>query len=257
MFGHHSQLTLIALYWVSIGALRADAQVAAAPPRRLALEIEAGPVWQGRNDVQIPNDATGTRFSLVDVIGQGPWPAARVYLSWNFSDKRSLRALVAPLTITETGNLDGPVAFATKDFVAGPVEATYKFNSYRLSYRQRFHHGARWSWWWGLTAKIRDARIALAQGDVSAAKDDLGFVPLAHLAWEWRPTTNWRATFDADALAGGPGRAEDVALKLSRDLGERTRLAVGYRMVEGGADVDEVYNFAWLHYAVASLYVSF
>jgi hypothetical protein len=39
------------------------------------------------------------------------------------------------------------VAFAGGDFTAGPVDATYTFNSYRLSYRQRFHEGAYWSWW--------------------------------------------------------------------------------------------------------------
>jgi len=34
-------------------------------------------------------------------------------------------------------------------------------------------------------------------------------------------------------------------------------VSAGYRTVEGGADVDEVYNFAWLHYAVGSLAVTF
>ena len=257
MYGHRSRLTMIALCWAMAGGLRPDAEAATDAPSRLALEVEAGPVWQSTNDVQIPNDETGTRFSLVDVVGKGPWSAGRVYLSWNISEKRSLRALYAPLSITETGELTGPVSFAGGDFVAGPVNATYTFNSYRLSYRQRFHEGAHWSWWWGITAKVRDAQIALEQDGAHSVKDDLGFVPLAHLSGEWRPSAKWSVLFDADALAGGPGRAEDVALKLSRDLGERTRLAIGYRMVEGGADVDEVYAFAWLHYAVASLQLSF
>jgi hypothetical protein len=56
-----------------------------------------------------------------------------------------------------------------------------------------------------------------------------------------------------DALAGGPGRAVDASLKLYADIGERWSVSAGYRTVEGGADVDEVYNFAWFHYAVASL----
>jgi hypothetical protein len=249
-------MMLTTLFVITALGSPADAAAAAAP-HRWDLEVEAGPVWQTINDVQIPNDETGTRFSLVDVVGKGPWPAGRVYLSWNLSEKRSLRALYAPLSITETGELAGPVSFAGEEFAAGPVDATYKFNSYRLSYRQRFHEGAKWSWWWGLTVKVRDAQIALAQGGDRAVKDDLGFVPLAHLAGEWRPAAKWRVIFDADALAGGPGRAEDVALKISRDLGERTRLAVGYRMVEGGADVDEVYAFAWLHYAVVSLQLAF
>ena len=40
---------------------------------KVELELEAGPVWQTRNDVQIPNTAAGTRFSLVDLAGKGPW----------------------------------------------------------------------------------------------------------------------------------------------------------------------------------------
>jgi hypothetical protein len=40
-------------------------------------------------------------------------------------------------------------------------------------------------------------------------------------------------------LEGGHGVAEAVQ--------------AGYRMVEGGADVDEVYAFGWLHHAVVSL----
>ena len=56
--------------------------VMAAPDRdvpRFVVEFEAGPVWQTVNDVQVPNDATGTRFSLVDMIGNGPWLAGRLY----------------------------------------------------------------------------------------------------------------------------------------------------------------------------------
>ncbi|MEX2466089.1 MAG: hypothetical protein WD995_04220 [Gemmatimonadota bacterium] len=118
--------------------------------------------------------------------------------------------------------------FAGADYVAGePTEATYTFNSYRLSYRYRVHSGARTTGWVGFTAKIRDAVTALEQG----------------------PT----ASLDIDALAGGPGRAEDAALKLGYEVGDGWTVQAGYRMVEGGADVDQVYAFAWLHYAVASV----
>jgi len=53
-------------------------------------------------------------------------------------------------------------------------------------------------------------------------------------------------------VAGGPGRAEDLALKVRYDLGDRWSLAAGYRTVEGGADVDEVYSFAWFNSVVIS-----
>lgn len=221
---------------------------------RFTVRIEGGPVWQSRNDVQIPNDASGTRFSLDDLVGSGPWPAARAYFTWRTGERHGLRVLVAPLEITGTGVPTQTIDFAGATYAPGvPVEATYRFNSYRLSYRYRLHEGERWTWWAGFTAKVRDAKIALGQGATTSSKTDVGFVPLLHVAGEFRFTPGWRLGLDADALAGGPGRAEDVALTLGRDLGDAWTLTAGYRTVEGGADVDEVYAFAWLHYAVVGL----
>jgi len=218
-----------------------------------AVELELGPVWQSRNDVQIPNDAGGTRFSLVDVAGNGPWPAGRLYLTWNVSERHGLRALAAPLSYTETGTLDEPVEFAGASYLPGvPTEATYQFDSWRLTYRYRFRDGDRWTWWVGATAKIRDAEIELAQGGVTSRDTDLGFVPLLHLGADWRLAERWHLLLDLDALAGGPGRAEDFAAKLAYDLNDRWSITAGYRTVEGGADTDDVYAFAWFHYAVVS-----
>ena len=224
------------------------------PTPRFELELEAGPVWQSRNVAQIPNDESGTRFSLVPVVGKGPWLAARGYLTWNLNERHALRLLVAPLSIRESGTLPGPVRFAGASYVPGaPVEAQYTFNSYRLTYRYRVWNGASTSAWVGFTAKVRDATIALQQGAIASRKDDVGFVPLLHLAGEWRMTPRWLATLDAEALAGGPGRAEDVTLKLGYRATPRLSLHVGYRTLEGGADVASTYSFAWLHYAVASV----
>jgi hypothetical protein len=221
---------------------------------RFVIELEGGAVWQSKNDAQIPNGKDGTRFSLVDVQGSGPWPAGRLYATWNINSRHGLRALLAPLSVTETGLLPSPTSFAGASFDADtPTEATYRFNSWRLTYSYRFRQSSRWSWWIGFTAKIRDAKIELSQGDTSAAKTDVGFVPLLHIRGWYAFMPRLRLLFDVDALAGGPGRAEDASLKLCADLGERWRVSAGYRTVEGGADVDEVYTFAWFHYAVASV----
>lgn len=235
-----------------------DAAAMATDTPRFVLELEGGAVWQTTNDVQIPNNATGTRFSLVDLVGEGPWPSARLYLTWNISERHGLRLLLAPFTYKETGVFSSPVRFDGEEFAAGiPTEAEYKFNSWRLSYRYRLHAGESWRWWIGFTAKIRDAAIGLTQEGVTARYPNTGFVPLLHLAADWQFTRSWHLILDADALAGGPGRAEDVALKIGRDLGESWSLTAGYRLLEGGADVDKVYNFAWFHYAVASVVYRF
>jgi hypothetical protein len=76
------------------------------------LELEAGPVWQSSNDVQIPNTEDGTRFSLEELVGQGPWPAGRLYLTWNATAKSSFRLLLAPLSYTESGTFGEETRFA-------------------------------------------------------------------------------------------------------------------------------------------------
>ena len=234
-------------------SILAPAVAAAQQVPTFEVQLEAGPVWQSYNDVEIPNDGSATRFSLYDVVGAGPWAAARLYLTWNINDRHGLRVLAAPLSITETGTLSAPVIFAGESYAPGSARATYTFNSYRLSYRYRFHAGERTTAWVGLTAKLRDAVIRLEQDATSSEKTDLGIIPLLHLAGDWRPAPAWRVSLDVDALAGGPGRAEDVSLKLGRDLSDHWTVQAGYRTVEGGADVDEVYTFAWLHYFVASV----
>ncbi len=241
----HVALALIALLVPAAGAAQDDA--------KFSLELEIGSVWQSRNDVQIPNDANGTRFSLVDLVGNGPWPAGRLYFTWNINRRHGVRAMLAPLSYSETGALEQPVNFVGETYLPGvPIDATYQFNSWRLTYRYRFHDGDRWKWWVGFTGKIRDAKIELRQGETSSRDTDVGFVPLLHLAADWRFADKWHLFFDLDALAGGPGRAEDLALKIGYDINDRLLLTAGYRTVEGGADTDEVYNFAWFHSAVLS-----
>lgn len=243
------QLTLVTLLVAIAYVSPADAQ----GDPGFAIELEAGPVWQSRNDVQIPNDETGTRFSLQDLAGNGPWFAGRLYATWNLRPRHGLRLLLAPLSITETGTLDEPVDFVGETYQAGvPTEATYQFNSWRLSYRYRFRDGERWRWWVGFTAKIRDAKVELRQGETTSKDTDVGFVPLLHLAADWKLAERWHFLFDFDGLAGGPGRAIDLALKLGYDLSDSWRMTAGYRTVEGGADTDEVYNFAWFNAFVVS-----
>ncbi len=230
------------------------AQPAGAQPSRLAIEVEGGAFWQTRNDVEIPNDGTADRFSLSRLAGQGPWAAGRAYVTWNFSERHAVRLLYAPLSLTETGTSGQALDFNGARFAANaPLAATYRFNSYRASYRWRFHSGGRTTAWFGFTAKVRDASIQLTQGAVSSRKDDVGVVPLLHFAAERRVGSRWQLLLDADALAGGPGRAVDASFKLGYDVSDAWSVRAGYRTVEGGADVDAVYTFAWLHYATASI----
>ncbi len=246
----HNRVTA-GLFFVGLLCL---VDVASADDRtRFSLELELGPVWQSNNTVQIPNTDAGSRFSMQELVGSGPWVAGRLYFDWNISRRHSLRFLAAPLSYTESGIFDETVDFAGESYDIGlPVEATYQFNSWRVGYRYLFKDGEKWNLWVGFTAKIRDAKIALSQGDSSSEDTDLGFVPLLSFAANYRFTDRWYLVFDFEGLAGGPGRAIDVALKVGYDIDDRWGITAGYRTVEGGADIEDVYNFAWFQYAVVS-----
>jgi hypothetical protein len=238
-------------------ALAAPPPTAAAdaPPDdpRFEVELEVAPVWQSRNDVEIPNDGTATRFSLEELAGRGPWAAGRFYFTWNISPRHGFRLLLAPLSYTETGRFDEPVRFAGQDYLPGvATEATYEFNSWRATYRYKFKQGLRWNGWIGFTAKVRDAKIELQQGATRSRDTDFGFVPLIYVRGDYRFAPRWHLLLEGDLLGGGPGRALDLSVRLGRDFGERWALAFGYRTLEGGVDIDDVYNFAWFQYAVVS-----
>ena len=241
------------LFLAGLLTLSAAVELSATEKKKYEVEIESGPVWQSRNDVQIPNE-TGTKFSLRDIQGSGPFAFGRVHFDYAINPKHELRFLVAPLSFTSTGPLAEDTLFAGSTFTGGSdVEAAYRFNSYRLTYRYRIFDGERWQWKIGATGKIRDARIELRQQGMSAVDKNVGFVPLLHLDGEYRWTDRWSFNFNMDGLAAPQGRAFDVALKLRYDLSKNWTLSGGYRMLEGGADTDDVYTFAWLHYAAVSV----
>jgi hypothetical protein len=231
-----------------------------APPRvasgDLQVTVEGGAAWQTRNDFRIPGDG-GTLVSLAD-YDSGPVPAFRATLHWDLTEHQSLRLLAAPLRLETTFTPDEPVAFQDIVFPAGqPTDATYVFNSYRLTWNWRFTPGRRWSFRLGATLKVRDAEIGLAGAPGSSVKDDLGVVPLVYGFASYRASDRVTLEAEADALAAPQGRAEDVSLKAVFRVSDAVDLDVGYRLLEGGADNDEVYTFAFFHYAVAGVRVRF
>lgn len=216
------------------------------------ITLETGPVWQSRNDVQIPGD-TGTRFSLADFAGSGPFPYYRLELTYAINARHSLRFLIAPLEYSETGTFNNDVFFVDQTFDAGvPTEASYRFDSYRATYRYRFYDSESWRWLIGVTAKIRDAEITLKQTGKFSSDSNTGVVPLLNLYGEYRPAARWRFVFDFDGLASAQGRALDLALLAHYDLSRQWFIGGGFRTLEGGGDNSDVYNFSWFNYLALS-----
>ena len=232
------------------------ASAAATPRERFSLDMEGGIAWQQGNEVQSPNTAAGTRFSLDGLTGAGPYPALRIQMSIPLNARDDLRLLAAPLRISEQGTLRTPVNFESKSFSAGTTTATYRFDSYRATWRRTVHESADWTVKAGITGKIRSAEITLQQGGTSASRTDIGFVPLAHLHAQRRLGDNARLIFEGDGLASSRGRAFDLSLRYAHDLRPGLAAFAGVRLLDGGANNDSIYNFARFGYLTVGVTVT-
>ena len=220
---------------------------------RFGVEVEGGAFWFSENQVQIPGDS-GTRFSLLDLTSRGPNAYFRLSGSWDLNPRHGFALTIAPLQAKGTGTLSQTVRFADQNFAPGvSTEGTYKFNTYRVTYRYTFFDRTDWRLRIGATGLVRDAKIELKQGNTSAQKENIGFAPLLHFDAQYRLSRSTALIIDFDGLVVPQGRAIDLALKINHDLTDRWSLGWGYRTLEGGSDNDDVYNFAWLHFVFMSV----
>ncbi len=221
------------------------------------IDTETGFVFSGYNDVRIPNNS-GTKISLSQELKTDPEFFYRVKLIYSITDKHTVAILVAPLRLHAKGKVGRIVKFEGEEFPASiQLKSTYRFDSYRFTYRYDFHRAAKLRTGFGLTAKLRDASISLEGDDKRAEKKNTGFVPLINFRVQWVFSNEFSLLLDGDALAAPQGRAEDVFLGLQYQPGKNAGLKLGYRILEGGADVDEVYNFALVHYLVVGGILTF
>jgi len=216
---------------------------------QVTVDLESGAVVSGYNDVRIPGDG-GTLFSLSEELEIDPTMFYRVRLFYAINERHNIGVLYAPLSLNPTGTLDRDLVFEGETFAAGtPLDATYRFNSYRLVYRYDVLMKEKLELGIGFTAKIRDAEISVRGNGVESKKTNVGFVPIIHFRMLWHMTPRLGLLIDGDALAAPQGRAEDVLAALTYDLSDTITMKFGYRILEGGADNDEVYNFSLINYA--------
>jgi len=217
-------------------------------PPKWFVDLESGGVFPGYCDVRIPGD-TGTLFSLTDDLSTDSSLLIRVRAGLRFHPRHTVLVLFAPLTLDGTGRVDFPIEYNGVSFPANmPLESVYRFNSYRLSWRYGIKEGKQLRIGIGLTAKVRDASIEISGGGQASKNSNVGVVPLLNFLLEWRFSPVLRLLFEGDAAAAPQGRAEDVQLSLVYQKNEKWAFRVGYRILEGGADNDKVYNFALFNY---------
>ena len=221
------------------------------------LSLESGTVWNQYNSVQAPNGdvGSGTRFSLTDdFTPEQPKIFLRAQISYLVAGKHRIELTAVPLTFEYEKNQIDFLAFENKLFPATTTKGTYQFNTYRASYRYRFLNREKIRLEAGLSLLVRDAKISLESSSTMAENTDLGFVPLVSFRLEAGASDGLQFLLAGDALVGPVGRAEDVFIGITYPLmNERLNLLAGYRVIEGGADVDQVYNFALFHFANVGL----
>jgi len=217
------------------------------------IDIETGVVFTGYNDVRIPGNS-GTLFSLSNDLNAREKIFYRIRVNHSFGKRHDISVLYAPLTVVSSGVFKENVIFEGVLFQQGrETEADYKFNSYRITYRYDIIKKSKLELGVGFTAKIRDAKVALRSGEIESIKTNIGFVPILNFRVLWNVKDNLGLLLYGDALAAPQGRAEDVLLALQYRLNDNITLKGGYRILEGGADNDEVYSFALFNYAVLGL----
>jgi hypothetical protein len=224
---------------------------------QIEIDLETGIVRTGYNDVRIPGNL-GTFFSLKDDLTPDPKVFLRTRISYTIKSRHTLSVLYAPLKVYSRGSVPEKLLFEGLEFPANTeLTGKYMFNSYRLTYRYTIVNRSRLEFGLGFTAKIRDASISLKSSDMTSVKTNVGFVPIINFRLLWKLNDNFGFILDGDALAAKQGRAEDVLVAASYKISENLGLRAGYRILEGGADNDEVYNFALFNYASLGLTLSF
>lgn len=232
---------LIQILLFSIGFANANAQ--------LLVDVETGLVTTGYNNVKIPGNE-GTLFSLKNDFTSNTKFYYRARLSYTIKSRSTISVLYAPLLVKYTGVTKFPIIFAGTTFAANTnLIGIYKFNSYRLTYRYDIVQKPKLNFGLGLTAKIRDAQIALTSTTLQSAKKNVGFIPIINFKVAWNANNKITLLLEGDALAAPQGRAEDVLLAVNYNLTKNFKIRAGYRILEGGASNDEVYNFSLFHYA--------
>jgi hypothetical protein len=223
---------------------------------KFVLDVETGAVFKGPyNEIRVPGNG-GTTF---DVFGPGfttnPKWFYRLRAEITLNERHTITGLFAPLTIESisNGNPGQPIIFQGTTFEnTRDLNVKYTFNSYRLTYRYNFIRKEKLLIGAGITAKIRDASIILENGQAKAERANVGPVPLINLYVNWLPSKRFGLLLEGDGFALPPisdGRAFDIFGGVNFPLTDQVSVKAGYRVLEGGVNVESNYNFNWINYA--------
>ena len=235
-------------YWILFICLNANLAANA----QTFVNLESGAFFTNINDIRYGSN--GTLFSLKNDFQTPVSPFLRLRIGFLTDEKNHFSMLYAPLKIVETGTLANDILFDGNNFKANmPIEAVYMFNSYRFTYNRRIISKDNFNFGLGLSAKIRDAGVSLKNSELFKENFNVGFAPLINLIANWDISQKMGVNFFGEGIAASKGRAIDISLSGRYTFSESLQGNFGYRLLEGGANGTDRYNFIQLHFIFASL----
>ena len=243
-----TKLVFQSRYWILFICLNANLVANA----QTFVNLESGAFFTNINDIRYGSN--GTLFSLKNDFQTPVSPFLRLRIGYLTDEKNHFSMLYAPLKIVETGTLANDILFDGNNFKANmPIEAVYMFNSYRFTYNRRIINKDNFNFGLGLSAKIRDAGVSLKNSELFKENFNVGFAPLINLIANWDISQKMGVNFFGEGIAASKGRAIDISLSGRYTFSESLQGNFGYRLLEGGANGTERYNFIQLHFIFASL----
>jgi hypothetical protein len=219
------------------------------------INVELGQAENAYNNVKI-DGKTGTLFNLSPALDTISYH--RISFITKLDSSTGFRLLYAPLKFEGSKIFSKDINFSGVNFLKDQnTEARYQFNSYRATYFYDAISKKKILFRFGGTLKVRDALVELKQGGQKKFKKNTGVVPLLYLYSKYKFDNNVLFTFDFDGLMAPQGRAFDFALMAGYQFFPSFNLHLGYRMLEGGADNDNVYNFSQINYYFTALQLNF
>ena len=239
-------------YWILFICLNYNLSTNAQP----FVNLESGAFFTAINDIR--NGYRGTLFSLKNDFQTPESPYFRLRVGYLSNEKNHFSILYAPLKIVENGTITKDILFDGNNFKANiPIEAVYKFNSYRFTYNRIIINKDNFKFGLGLSAKIRDAGVSLKNREFFSQNFSVGFAPLINLIANWDISQKMGVDLFGEFIAASKGRAIDLSLSGRYSLSKNLHGNIGYRMLEGGANGTNRYNFIQLHFIFVSLHYSF
>ncbi len=222
--------------------------------KRHIFDLESGVVMPVFNDIRTGKDKDGT-LSLTD-LQNNVNPYFRLSYYFNLDKKNGFRVLVAPLEYSGSGYLDHDTNYEGMNLLSGNLtNYSYKFNSYRFTYRRTIFENEMFTFKLGLTLKIRDAAISVSQGNLSHKDSNVGFVPLGYINFEFRPIEKLTIGTEGDLAAAPQGSAIDVGTFVKYNIHENVALGLMYRFLSGGVSTENSYNQTFINYFGATFTV--